>query len=92
MEEAAQRIRGLAHDLCPGKPLGEKGCAARGLCALAAVGNDPNSSEPAIEVAKNEGVEIELVYDSAHHPHSSLTLIADVRKELSQADIDSVKK
>ena len=24
---------------------------------------------PAIEVAKNEGVEIELVYDSAHHPH-----------------------
>lgn len=47
---------------------------------------------PAIEVAKNEGVEIELVYDSAHHPHSSLTLIADVRKELSQADIDSVKK
>lgn len=47
---------------------------------------------PAIEVAKNEGVEIELVYDKAHHPHSSLTLIADVRKELSQANIDAIKK
>ena len=45
MEEAAQRIRGLACDLCSGEPLGEKGCAARVLCALAAVGNDPNSSE-----------------------------------------------
>ena len=47
---------------------------------------------PAIETAKNEGVEIELVYDKAHHPHNSLTLIADVRKELTQADIDAIKK
>lgn len=47
---------------------------------------------PAIEVAKNEGVEIELGYDAAHHPHNSLTLIADVRRELTQADIDGIKK
>ena len=47
---------------------------------------------PAIEIAKNEGVEIELVYDSAHTPHSSLILAADVRKCLTQADIDAIKK
>ena len=45
MEEAAQRIRGLACDLCPGKPLGEKGCTARGLCTLAAVGDHSNPSK-----------------------------------------------
>lgn len=47
---------------------------------------------PAIEVAKNEGVEIELVYGAAHSPHNSLKSIAEVRKELSQADIDAIKK
>ena len=47
---------------------------------------------PAVETAKNEGVEIELVYGKSHHPHNSLTLIADVRKELTQADIDVIKK
>ncbi|MEY8385807.1 NYN domain-containing protein [uncultured Oscillibacter sp.] len=47
---------------------------------------------PAIQVAKNEGVEIELIYDTSHMPHSSLTQIADIRKALSQADIDAIKK
>ncbi len=46
---------------------------------------------PAIQIAKNEGVEIELVYDTTHAPHNSLTLIADERKILTQADIDAVK-
>ena len=46
---------------------------------------------PAIEVAKNEGVEIELVYDPAHPPHTALIRIADVRRKLSQEDIDAVK-
>lgn len=47
---------------------------------------------PAIQIAKNEGVEIELVYDTNHMPHRSLTQIVDVRKALSQADIDAIKK
>lgn len=47
---------------------------------------------PAIQIAKNEGVEIELIYDVAHTPHSSLTQIADVRRALTQADINAVKK
>ncbi len=45
VEEAAQRIRGLACDLCPGEPLGEKRCIARGLRALATVGDHSNSSK-----------------------------------------------
>ena len=45
---------------------------------------------PAIEVAKNEGVEIELVYDTDHLPHTALIRIADVRRKLSQGDIDAV--
>lgn len=47
---------------------------------------------PAIQIAKNEGVEIELIYDVNHMPHSSLTQVVDVRKALSQTDIDAVKK
>lgn len=47
---------------------------------------------PAIQIAKNEGVEIELIYDTNHMPHRSLTQIVDVRKSLSQADIDAIKK
>lgn len=47
---------------------------------------------PAIQIAKNEGVEIELIYDTNHMPHRSLTQIADVRRALTQADIDMVKK
>lgn len=47
---------------------------------------------PAIQIAKNEGVEIELVYDATHEPHSNLTLVADERKVLSQDDIDAIKK
>lgn len=46
---------------------------------------------PAIEIAKNEGVEIELVYDPAHMPHGSLITIADVRRSLNQSDIDANK-
>ena len=45
MEEAAQRIRRLARDLCPGEPLGEKRCAASGVSAFAATGNYPDSSK-----------------------------------------------
>ena len=36
MEEVAQRIRRLACDLCAGESLGEKGCAASSISALAA--------------------------------------------------------
>ena len=42
MEEAAQRIRRLARDLCPSEPLGEKGCSASGISASTATGNHPN--------------------------------------------------
>ena len=45
MEEAAQRIRRLARDLCPGEPLGEKRCAACSVSAFAAAGNYPDSSK-----------------------------------------------
>ena len=45
MEEAAQRIRRLARDLCPGKPLGKKGCSANGVSTFTATGNHPNQSE-----------------------------------------------
>ena len=45
MEEAAQRIRRLARDLCPGEPLGEKGSSSSGVPAFAATGNYPNSSK-----------------------------------------------
>ena len=44
MEEAAQRIRRLARDLCPGEPLGQKGSSSGGVPAFAAIGNysDPS--------------------------------------------------
>ena len=45
MEEAAQRIRRLARDICPGEPLGEKRYTASGISAFAAVGNHPNQSK-----------------------------------------------
>ena len=45
MEEAAQRIRRLARDLCPGEPLGEKGSPASGVSAFTAVGNHPGPSK-----------------------------------------------
>ena len=45
MEEAAQRIRRLARDLCPGEPLGEKRCATSSVSAVAATGNHPDSSK-----------------------------------------------
>ena len=45
MEETAQRIRGLARDLCPGKPLGEKGSSAISVSAYAAAGDHPNQSK-----------------------------------------------
>ena len=47
---------------------------------------------PAIEIAKNEGVEIELVYDDAQAPHPNLITIADTRKLLTQGIIDSIRK
>ena len=45
MEEAAQRIRRLACDLCPGEPLGEKGRSAGSVSAFAAAGDHPNQSK-----------------------------------------------
>ena len=45
MEEAAQRIRGLARDLCPGEPLGKKGSSSSNISAFAATGNYPDSSK-----------------------------------------------
>ena len=45
MEEAAQRIRRLARDLCPGEPLGEKRCGASGISAFAATGTYPDSGK-----------------------------------------------
>ena len=45
MEEAAQRIRRLARDLCPGEPLGEKRCATSSVSAFAATGNHTDSSK-----------------------------------------------
>ena len=45
MEEAAQRIRRLTRDLCPGKPLGKKGCSTNGISAFTATGNYSNQSK-----------------------------------------------
>ena len=45
MEGPAQRIRRLACDLCPGKPLGEKGSFASGISAFTAAGNHSNPSK-----------------------------------------------
>ena len=45
MEGPAQRIWGLARDLCPGEPLGEKGGSSSGVSAFTAVGNHSNKSE-----------------------------------------------
>jgi len=45
MEGLAQRIRGLACDLCPGKPLGQERCAASGFPAITTKGHYPNQSE-----------------------------------------------
>lgn len=46
---------------------------------------------PAIEVAKHEGVEIELVFGPNHRPHKALTQTADVSRAISQDDIDAIK-
>ena len=45
MEETAQRIRGLARDLCPDEPLGQKGSSSSGVSAFAAAGNYSNQSK-----------------------------------------------
>ena len=45
MEEAAQRIRRLARDLCPGEPLGQKGSSSSGVPAFAAAGNHSDPSK-----------------------------------------------
>ena len=45
VEEAAQRIRRLARNLCPGEPLGKKGRSASGISTFAAAGNHPNQSK-----------------------------------------------
>ena len=45
MEEPAQRIRRLARDLCPDKPLGEKGRFGTGISPVAAIGDHSNPSK-----------------------------------------------
>ena len=45
MEELAQRIRRLARNLCPSKPLGEKRCIGKGVSAFAIAWNHSNSSK-----------------------------------------------
>ena len=45
MEEATQRIRRLARDLCPGEPLGQKGSSSSGVPAFATTGNYPDPSK-----------------------------------------------
>lgn len=45
MEKPAQRIRRLARDLCPDKPLGEKRSFGKSIFAFAATGNHPNPSK-----------------------------------------------
>ena len=45
MEEAAQRLRRLARDLCSGEPLGQKGNSSSGVPAFAATGNYPDPSK-----------------------------------------------
>ena len=45
MEEIAQRIRRLACNLCPGKPLGKKRSSASSIPAFAAVGYYPGPSK-----------------------------------------------
>ena len=45
MEEAAQRIRRLACDLCSGEPLGKKGSSSSSVSAFAADGDHPYPSK-----------------------------------------------
>ena len=45
MEEPAQRVRRLARNLCPDKPLGKKWCFTSGIFAFAADGNHSNPSK-----------------------------------------------
>ena len=45
MEEPAQRIWRLARDLCPDKPLGEKGRFGKGISAFAATGDHSDPSQ-----------------------------------------------
>ena len=45
MEEAAQRIRRLARNLCPGEPMGQKGSSASSVSAFAATRDYPNPSK-----------------------------------------------
>ncbi len=45
MEGLAQRIRGLACDLCTRKSVGEKGCTASSIFATAAEGYNPGKSK-----------------------------------------------
>ncbi len=47
---------------------------------------------PAIEVAKNAGVEIELVYDPNLMPHKSLLDIADVRHALTREELEKNRR
>ncbi len=45
MKGAAQRMRRLAHDLCPGEPPGKKGRSSSGVSMFTAVGNHSNKSK-----------------------------------------------
>lgn len=47
---------------------------------------------PAIEIAKNEGIETELVYDPVHMPHNNLFTIVDTRIKMDQDFINSIRR
>lgn len=66
--------------------------SAKGKIGKAIIITGDSDFIPAIEIAKNEGVEIELVYDDNHRPHQNLTTIADIRRCISLDDIEKIKK
>lgn len=43
---------------------------------------------PAIECAKEEGIQVQLVYEAEHLPSNDLLLTVDTRRELTPEDID----
>ena len=65
--------------------------SAKGKIGKAIIITGDSDFIPAIEIAKNEGVEIELVYEDNHKPHQNLMTIADIRKCLTMEEIEKIK-
>lgn len=66
--------------------------SAKGKIGKAIIITGDSDFIPAIDIAKNEGVEIELVYEGNHKPHQNLTTIADIRRCITEQDLDIFKK